>query len=639
MCGITGLYALNTQQSRSALHVIGKGMRDTLAHRGPDDGDVWQDPDMPLVLGHRRLSILDLSADGAQPMHSPCGRYVLVFNGEIYNHPALRKALEGKNIAFKGRSDTETLLAAIMQWGLNTALQKINGMFAFMLWDRKERVLHGARDRFGKKPLYIGWAGDALVFGSELKALCAHPDFSRDINRQSLALYMRYGAMQAPHCMYQGVWMVPPGMRFSLDLEGLQSGRDLSQDMIAYWDVARVLADSRTHPASGDEAQILQDFEQILSRCVKDRLLSDVPLGAFLSGGIDSSAIVALMQAQTNRPVKTYTIGFDEAGFDEAVYAKNIAAHLGTDHHELYVRAGDALDVIPRLPQIYDEPFADISAIPTYLVSRFAKDSVSVALSGDGGDEMLGGYARHIEGPKIRRMSRVMPRFMRRSAAQWVRNIPTSVLDRLHPAHPQWGARAHKAAAMLAHDTQAAMYESLIQSWDDHPVLEEDAPKVERPVVAGLSFAETMMAWDTGHYLPDHVLTKVDRASMAVSLEARAPLLDRRVFEYVWSLPEHYKIRDGKGKYLLRKLLNRYVPNCLFDRPKQGFNSPVGDWLRGDLRDWAENLLDEKTLREDGFLDAAQIRTMWDSHLNGRGNHAGPLWTALMFQAWHQRWR
>lgn len=630
MCGLTGFYERNTDRSRSELRVIAKAMTDSLTHRGPDSGDFWLDPDLSLALGHRRLSILDLSPEGAQPMQSPSGRYTIAFNGEIYNHLDLRRDLDAAGFQFRGRSDTETLLAAIDHWGLNQSLQKINGMFAFALWDRKTRQLHFARDRLGKKPLYIGRAGQALVFGSELKALRSHPEFVARVNQESLAAYMQCGYCSAPNCIYDGVWALPAGQRLSIDTQMLESRMDLSRDMIPYWDAVQVMHAARGNPNTKSETEILDEFETLLSQCVSDRLISDVPLGAFLSGGIDSASVAALMQKISNSPIKTYTIGFHEAGFDEAVHAKTIAAHLGTDHHEMYVNGQDALNTIPKLPEIYDEPFADISAIPTYLVSQFARDSVTVALTGDGGDEMLGGYARYIEGPKIWKSMRRFPKPIRGGLAKLIAAISTEKWDALNRKHPQFGTRMHKMAGMLSHDTQEAVYRSLLGR-------DADAA-MDLPDLGKRSFAEAMMVWDTIGYLPNDILTKIDRASMAVSLEARAPLLDYRIFEFAWRLPETHKIQNGKGKLLLRKLLNRYVPDHLFERPKQGFSIPVSAWLREDLKDWGEDLLDAKSLNEQGFLDTDSIRQTWSEHQNHQGNHAHQLWRILMFQAWHRHW-
>lgn len=675
MCGITGLYSFEHHPDRRALHRTAGQMAAAMMHRGPDSGDVWQDPDVPFAFAHRRLSIIDLSPLGAQPMESASGRYVIVYNGEIYNFKDLRKALEGKNAPphpnplpaggrdekgwrgetepypklggggtlFRGHSDTEVLLAAVERWGVRGALEKINGMFAFALWDRREKALFLARDRFGKKPLYVGWAGSTLVFGSELKTLCAHPDFRRDVSRAALTSYMRFGYVPAPLCIYEQVWQVLPGSFVALDMRLLRGGQDLRPMMEPYWTHKGALEHARANPVH-ETADTVAEFEEILSACVKDRMIADVPLGAFLSGGIDSSTVVALMQKHSRQPVKTYTIGFNEPGFNEAEHAKAVAAHLGTDHHELYLSAKEALDVVPKLPEMYDEPFGDISAIPTYLVSKFARESVTVALSGDGGDEMLGGYNRHIAGPKSWKILQNIPYFLRGPLSRAIAGLPAGAWDKMRPGHPGFGSHMHKFAGILTCETQPDLYLRLVSHWPAPKKLvrdgrEESIPLVDQDAqVEGLSFAEDMMYWDARSYLNGDILTKVDRASMAVSLEARAPLLDRRVYEYVWRLPLDQKIRGSKGKWLLRQVLKNHVPEELFERPKQGFSIPVSSWLRGDLREWAEDLLDEHELRAQGYLDYRLVHAVWDDHLKGRGNHGQALWTVLMFQDWHRRW-
>lgn len=641
MCGITGFYATNNERSRTELHVIGKAMTDALIHRGPDSGDLWQDPDCSLVLGHRRLAILDLSKHGAQPMSSASGRYVIVFNGEIYNHLSLRKDLEAKGAVFHGHSDTETLLAAVEIWGLNRTLQKINGMFAFALWDRKNRVIDFARDRFGKKPLYLGWAGKHLVFASEVKAFHMHPEFDAQIDKKSTALYMRYSCVPAPFSIFKNVWQLAPGCRMTFDMNSVEAGADLRSLMQPYWSARDILRDAKNHPNSKSEGEIVEEFEELLTQSVKDRMISDVALGAFLSGGIDSSCIVALMQKISPRPVHTYTIGFDDAAYDEAGYAAKIALHLGTHHHEHTCTPQDALDVIPKLPHMYDEPFADQSAIPTFLVSEFARRDVTVALSGDGGDEMLGGYSRHVSGPKIWSLMRPLPQFMRSILTKGITSFSPEQWQNLRKNKPLFGKHMHKAAAMLSLETREDIYTRLTSTWDELPTLSHNDAKLDDdvlPSVAGLGFAEDIMLWDTMTYLPNDILTKVDRASMAVSLEARAPLLDPRIYNFVWRLPMKYKIRDGKGKWLLRQVLGKHVPRELFERPKQGFNVPVGEWMRSSLREWAEDLLDAQHIKEQGLLDADHVRRIWQEHLNGHGNHAEGLWGVLMFQAWHKHW-
>ena len=643
MCGFTGFINTSSQARRSDMQARARAMADTLRHRGPDDGQVWMDDETPIVFAFRRLAIIDLSAEGRQPMVSATGRYTIVFNGEIYNFLELRKELERTGVQFRGRSDTEVILAAAEHWGLNQTLQKINGMFALAVWDKKERKIHFARDRLGKKPLYIGWAKDVLVFGSELKALRAHPDFEAAINPKSLSLYLQYGFLPSPACIYKNAWSLPAGSRLTLSVPNLETGANLSTHMEPYWQHAHALDDSRTKKIHASDETVIKEFEELLTECVRDRMISDVPLGAFLSGGIDSSSVVALMQHHSGQPVKTYTIGFREAGFDEAAHAAKIAAHLGTDHHELYLTAQDALNVIPRLPEIYDEPFADMSAIPTYLVSEFARRDVTVALSGDGGDEMLGGYNRHVTGAKLWNRIKFLPKPVRAALGGAIKKLPPEHWDTLIQSRPQAGILMHKAANFLSMNTQEDIYQNLLSSWHEPPVKNSVHAKTilsdsafQPP--AGLSFAEKMMYWDALFYLPGDILTKVDRASMASSLEARAPLLDRRIYEYAWRVPSQFKIRNGKGKWLLRQVLKRHVPEELFERPKQGFSVPVGEWLRGPLKGWAEDLLSVKKLERHGLLDTPTIRTAWTDHLAGRGSNAQKLWTVLMFQAWHERW-
>jgi asparagine synthase (glutamine-hydrolysing) len=644
MCGITGFISRHSNKTPRSRQNAGQAMLATILQRGPDAGDLWQDPDCAVLLGHRRLSILDLSPEGAQPMTSSAGRYVIAFNGEIYNFLSIRRDLENLGIRFRGRSDTEVMLASIEHWGLNQSLQKFNGMFAFALWDRQERTIHFARDRLGKKPLYIGWAGSTLVFGSELKALRAHPDCKPALNSDALTLYMRYACVPAPLTIYKNIASLPPGHRISLKLDALSPGSDLAPDMVPFWDIAETLQQSRLRIFKGDDDLAIQNFETLLAECIKDRMISDVPLGAFLSGGIDSSAVVALMQSQSPRPVKTYTIGFHAAGFDEAGFAKTIAAYLGTDHHELYVSGQDALNMIPQLSSIYDEPFADISAIPTILVSQFARRDVTVALSGDGGDEMLGGYNRHIRGPMLWSKMRLLPAPLRALLCRAITSLPPESWDRLVPFLPKGGIRIHKAAAALQLNNPDALYDHFISRWHNPSDMVKNGHEPLIPLTdtakhpENLSFAETMMFRDTLSYLPNDILVKVDRASMFASLEARAPLLDRRIYEYVWTLPEHFKIRNGQGKWLLRQVLAKHVPPKLFERPKQGFAMPVAEWLRGSLLDWAENLLDEKSMRADDILNIAEIQKIWNLHKQGKGNNAEKLWSILMFQSWKQKW-
>lgn len=644
MCGISGFFELEQQRDRLEMQAIGKAMTDALQHRGPDNDGLWQDPDLSLLLGHRRLSIIDLSSAGHQPMESASGRYIISYNGEIYNFQELAIELESLGVVFKGRSDTEVMLAAFEKWGVNQALQKLNGMFALTLWDRETGQLHLVRDRLGKKPLYVGWADKTLVFGSELKALHAHPDFKPQINKQSLTLYMRYACVPAPHCIYENVWQLPAGCRMTIDLPYLKADRNLAELIEPYWHHPRIVEEAVRQQKNVKDSEAIATFEKLLTECVRQRMISDVPLGAFLSGGIDSSLIVALMQQLSEQKIKTFSIGFDETGFDEAAYAKKVAHHLGTDHHELYLKPQDALDIIPQLADIYDEPFADASQIPSLLVSQFARKHVTVALSGDGGDEMFGGYLRHYVVPEIWRRVGWLPVFMRKAMAGGITAVKAERWNKMVPQQPQFGERIYKVAELLPLRGPEDVYRHLVSQFHDPATLVESGNEPDIALLdpawqpKGLSFAERMMYGDALSYLPNDILTKVDRASMNYALETRAPLLDPRIFEYAWSLPLKMKIREGKGKWLLRQVLQQYLPGNLFERPKQGFTVPVSDWLRGPLKDWAESLIDEKRLREEGFLNAGMVREIWNDHQQGKGRHAHKLWTVLMFQSWLDKW-
>lgn len=629
MCGIAGLYSMRQGADGGELCAAMKAMTNAIAHRGPDGDGLWQDEDLPnLVLGQRRLAIIDLSPAGAQPMASHSGRYWCVYNGEIYNYQSIEAELRALGHQFNGRSDTEVFLTALDQWGLNQTFQKIIGMYAFIIWDRKERVLHFMRDRLGKKPLYIGWAGKDLVAGSELKALTAHPHFEGVINQNTLALYMKYGFIQAPHTIYNGVWTLPPGARMTLKVSDLVAGENLSTKFEYYWDLQRVVSHSVSHRTRNSDAAVIAEFDELLRLCVKERMISDVPLGAFLSGGIDSSTIVALMQAQSSRPVKTYTVGFEAKGYNEAPFAKEVAHHLGTDHHELYLTDKDALDVVPLLPSMYDEPFADISQIPTYLVSKFARHDVTVALSGDGGDEMLGGYNRHLLVPRLWARTKYMPQPLRRLMAHVIKQRGLG------------GAQMRKLAGAVVQSDPMAMYDYLLSANPGGEMLVKNGklpPTIlqsESRDIRGVGLSEHLMYKDTLSYLPDDVMVKVDRAAMAASLEARAPLLDKRIAEYVWTLPPEFKIRDGQGKWLLRQVLKKYVPESMFARPKTGFTPPVDVWLRGGLKEWSGDLLSPERIAREGYLDAGGVSALWRDHQSGAQNNGPQLWTVLMYQAW-----
>ncbi len=586
MCGLCGFLTLHADTNSNTANATLKRMTAQLHHRGPDDSGIWHDADAQLGLGHTRLSILDLSPEGHQPMHSADGRFVLVFNGEIYNHRALRLELgqAETGIAWRGHSDTEVLLAAIVRWGLEAALKRSNGMFALALWDRQERRLQLARDRLGEKPMYYGMAGRTLLFGSELKALRVHPAWIGEIDRDALSLLMRHMYIPAPYSIYRGIAKLTPGT--FITFSAAQGLREMPQP-VAYWSAQQVLESCWQNPLKLSDKEATDALDELLRDAVGLRMEADVPLGAFLSGGIDSSTVVGLMQAQARQPVRTFSIGFREDGFDEAQYARAVAAHLGTDHTELYVEPEQARAVIPDLPTLYDEPFADSSQIPTFLVSRLARQHVTVALSGDGGDELFGGYSRYGLGLNIHRQITRVPRPLRRPLGMAVGLLPTGLMSP-HPA-----ARLELLADILKEPRTELLYRDMISHWrrPDQVVINSHEPATvlsdpaQWPALP--DFLHFMMYTDLRSYLPDDVLVKVDRASMGVSLEARVPLLDHRVAEFAWRLPGQQKRRNGQGKWLLRQVLDRYVPRPLIDRPKKGFGVPIDSWLRGPLRDWA----------------------------------------------------
>ena len=641
MCGITGFWTRNGATGSDLAGTIER-MTASLIHRGPDDGRVWTDATAGIHLGFRRLAIIDTSANGAQPMQSASGRYMVCYNGEIYNAPALRTELTPKVGKWRGTSDTEVMLAAFDVWGIEQTLSRLVGMFAIALWDRRERMLTLIRDPLGKKPLYWSLADGSLLFGSELRALRCHPGFRGELNREAIALYLRHGCFPSPHTVYRQVRQLQPGQMLCLAREG-------DPRLKPYWRLSDEVASGKTRPFTGTDKDAIDALADVLGQAVGERMVSDVDLGAFLSGGYDSSTVVALMQRASAKPVRTFSIGFNEAGYNEAQHAKAVAAHLGTDHTELYVTAAQAQAVIPNLPDIYDEPFADSSQIPTFLVSQLARQHVTVALSGDGGDEVFAGYNRYPIGRRFAQVAALAPRPVRAAGAAALRAVPPALWDRAQALLPGRLRIAHlsdklRKLADVATLDPDQFYLRLVSQW---PEVDTLMPDTAEPMTAASDpslgavvpdFTERMMYRDTLTYLPDDILTKVDRASMAVSLEARAPLLDTRVVDFAWSLPLHMKLRGGQKKWLLRQLLYRHVPKALVERPKMGFGVPIGGWLRGPLRDWAEGLLSEQHLRESGMFETAPVRERWAEHLAGRRDWQYALWPVLMFEAWRERY-
>lgn len=647
MCGFAGFFdpAARTRDPVHALQRMGRA----ILHRGPDGSGEWFDPEVGVGLAHRRLSIIDLSNAGAQPMRSVCSRFVIVLNGEIYNFDLLRQELEASGHApqWRGYSDTEVLLACIAAWGVGRTLIKCNGMFAFALWDGRNRELTLARDRFGEKPLYFGSRDGLLLFGSELKALNTFPGFTQRIDPAALALLLRFNYIPAPYCIWQDIHKLLPGtwVRFRARADAVEEVARRT-----YWSAADVGQSASRQRLDVTDTEAIDIVDGALRAAVGMRMRADVPMGAFLSGGIDSSVVVAAMQSQCMQPVQTFSISYRHSLYNEGGYARGVAEHLGTTHTELCVEPAQARDVIPMLPHIYDEPFADSSQIPTFLVSRLARSKVTVALSGDGGDELFGGYNRHVWAPKVWRRLRWMPRTARSAMsrgiramapAKWDRILGTlargvPVVGRVHAP----GYKLHKFAGICDASDPIELYQRIISFWPDrdNPVAKsgfEGVPVLDRNAwPRDVTFSEAMMLRDTETYLPDDILVKVDRASMAVSLEARVPFLDPHLFELAWRLPSGIRVRGTSGKWVLRNVLSRYVPRQLFDRPKMGFGVPVGDWIRNELRDWAEDLLSEAALRRSGLLDPLPIRLLWKDHVGGSSDWEYHLWSILMFQSW-----
>ena len=649
MCGITGFFGgdfTTTTLNESTL----VGMADRLLTRGPDSSGIWLDASAKIGLAHRRLAIVDLSDAGHQPMGSHSDRYIITYNGEIYNSAEIRNELTEARLQpkWRGHSDTETILAGFDVWGVKETIARVKGMFAIAVWDKECEELSLVRDRIGEKPLYYGWQGSGskrtFLFGSELKALKSHSSFTNDIDRASLALYMRYCYVPAPYSIYEGIKKLEPGTILTVSLKQNSCRSE------KYWDALDVVTKGAKDPFGESKIEITNNLDTVLKKTVSQQMMADVPLGAFLSGGVDSSAVVALMQTQSSRPVKTFTIGFEEAGFNEAEFAKSVAEHLETEHTELYVSSEDALNVIPKLPELYCEPFADSSQIPTFLVSSLAREHVTVSLSGDGGDELFCGYNRYVFADKLWKGLNLMPAAGRILIGRTIENLPKgtwnkafSAIDRMTPRKfngISWGDKLQKGAGVIGSKNLNDLYMRLVSNWQDPSSVVIGAEEHQKgfstddSLLVELDDITKMMAVDMVSYLPDDILVKVDRAAMGVSLETRVPFLDQDVFEFASKIPLEMKLNKGVGKSVLRDVLYKYVPKDLIERPKMGFGVPVGVWLKGPLRDWAEILLDESMLEQQGFFHVDVVRRMWDEHIAGTRNWQSQLWAVLMFQAW-----
>jgi len=644
MCGIAGFLDPRRRFDTRRAADLARAMADRVVHRGPDAGGAWADEAAGIAFGHRRLSIVELSAAGAQPMISASGRSVLSYNGEVYNPEELRPELEARGIRFRGHSDTEVILEAFEACGVVATAKRLIGMFALAWWDGRERTLWLLRDRIGKKPLYYGRLGGTVLFGSQLKTLMAHPDWEGVIDRDALAGYLRFGYFPAERSVFRGVRQLRPGTALSIRLDGPDAGEPTEH---VYWDPYEIAA---RPPLALNGHELTDALEELLADAVRRRMVADVPLGAFLSGGIDSSTVVALMQKQSTRPVKTFSIGFAEASYDEAPYARAIAKHLGTEHTELYVAPEAALELIPRLAEWFDEPFADASQIPTLLVAELARRHVTVALSGDGGDELFHGYPWYQFGSWLGGVASALPLGARRGLAALLTMPSPAAWDSLARLAPgalrpvRLGDRAHKLATWMSLPSRDLLFREIRSLWSEPEALVPGATEPVDPIWNGAAeeaapdFMDRMPFIDLVTYLPDDILTKVDRATMAVSLEGRCPILDHRVVEFALSLPREHKLEGTRTKIILKDVLARHMPRSLFERPKQGFASPVPVWLRGPLRDWAENLLDPEAMRADGLLNPAPIQKKWAEHLSGRRDWQYSLWTVLMFQEWKRRW-
>ncbi|MGC5327273.1 asparagine synthase (glutamine-hydrolyzing) [Brevibacillus sp. SYSU BS000544] len=649
MCGFAGIVNYNKTFSNSSLTAVLKQMTDAINYRGPDGEGYWVDESLGIGLGHRRLSIIDLSSNGHQPIVSQNGRYVMIYNGEVYNHQQLARELDSLGYQRKGHSDTEIILACFEAWGIDQSIQRFVGMFAIALFDRKEATFTLIRDRMGEKPLYYGFVGENFIFASEIKAFQVFPGFKGTIDRDAIASYIRYNYVPSPQTIYQHIKKLPPGTYLQVSIID-----QTVPEPTVYWSIHSILEKRQAGLETIDEGEAILQLEALMQQSIRQQMIADVPIGAFFSGGVDSTSIVAMMQSLHSKPIKTFTIGFTDEDYNEAIFAKRIVEHLRTDHTELYINHQELMDVIPHIAHISDEPFSATSIIPTFLVSRLARQSVTVSLSGDGGDELFGGYNRHLWGNRIWEKVNRIPKGVRHATAAGMKMVPQElwnvVYNKLSPILPlSWnvtlpGEKVTKLAAILTEDSLNSIYVNLVSNWKDGNGIVQGASKPLQSAIINdqdwvrvTNPSEKMMVMDLISYLPDHILVKVDRASMNVSLESRAPFLDHRIVEFAWSLPIEMKIREGIGKWILRQILYKYVPEKLINRPKTGFSVPIGRWLRGPLREWAEDLLDEGKLQRDGFFDPKPIRTKWAEHIQGKRDWHNDLWAVLMFQAWFER--
>lgn len=640
MCGFAGFIDLERSMSPADREVVAARMAEAVAHRGPDDADLWSDAEAGFTVAFRRLSIIDPTPTGRQPMVSSTGRLVIVFNGEIYNAPELSAQLAGEGALFHGHSDTEVMLGAFERWGIERTLRLVEGMFAVALWDRAARKLTLVRDRLGKKPLYYGQVGKTFFFGSQPKCFLHHPNWQSDLDRDSIAAFLRFGYVPSPSSIYKGIAKMRPAERIDLD-----RGKIVKREL--YWDARQRSAELYAQPLNLTDGEAVDRLDSLLEGAVRKRLMADVPLGAFLSGGVDSSTVVAMMSRLSGKPVQTFCIGFEEGNYDESAFARAVAGHLKTEHHERRVTPKDSLEFIPQIPTFYDEPFADASQIPTAILSRFTRGHVTVALSGDGGDELFAGYSRYQTIAQFSAISRFLPRRLVQGLLPHIPSSLWTIVDRFLPA--KYGSsplqfRAKRIAELSIEHPEEDLFRQLVGQWafPDEIARGAHAPLVD-PWDGSLTpkidnVVQRMQLIDTLTYLPDDILVKIDRAGMSVGLEVRSPLIDHTLVEFSWQLPQRFKIRQGQQKWLLRRLLGRYLPATLIDRPKTGFMIPLAEWLRGPLRDWAEDLLDAKQMESAGWLNPEPIRQRWQQHLSGQANWQYRLWCILMFESWRRAW-